>query len=834
MPADQVIIVLVVLLGIAMFMTGVSRKIHLPYTILLVIVGIILGRVAETWPPLAILTNFRLGPEVMLFVFLPALIFESGYSIDTRQLHQDLPPILVLAIPGMLMSTFIVGLGVWWLLDIKLIVALVFGALISATDPVAVVALFKELGAPKRLNVLVEGESLLNDATAIVAFSILLGIAVAGGGIDWGDSGGIIFEFLRVFIGGVIVGSLLGFAVCEVLHRMHSDLPVILTTSIVVAYASFVLSEHVLHVSGVMSVVGSAIALKRFSILRFGQDATHAIHSSWEVIVLSLNSLLFLLVGMSVKFENVPAMIGATLLVVILILGARYISVYNLLPIATRIFHLPHVSKADKHIMWWGGLKGGLAIAVVLSIPDSLPEKQFLFDLTIGVVMFTLLVSAPTIRPLMERLGLNRLSEGEDLELRNALITARKDSSSWLTDLLNHSLLSQKALEELTIRTRLAFSIGMFDEGSEKHEDDEYMAIFRAYQTEQAVLETLYEAKVISQYVYLRMNDARTSMREALRLGKTEHRALRESNRKSLFVRAEGYLLRYARERTWLANLLSRYQLIRLVQQIERHIAKVIISNNIVAMLKQQEDLDQSVCEKLIENYSARTQFYRRELAHAERQFSGFYSRLMEQTAHRSMINRGWRYVDKQFGHGDIGSKGYNIIKRKIELELESISTFRAVRAPESSESITDLLEQVNLFDTLSGEDRQDLENQATEITFLTGDTIVGETERGDNFYILIRGTAAVLKQDEDGSHQQVTEFHDGEIIGESSLLEDDKGRHRRSATIVARTACNMVCINRKAMLDIVEKYPDIRRQLQTIHDHRLSTFDNNNSQNEK
>jgi len=110
MPADQVIIVLVVLLGIAMFMTGVSRKIHLPYTILLVIVGIILGRVAETWPPLAVLTNFRLGPEVMLFVFLPALIFESGYSIDTRQLHQDLPPILVLAIPGMLMSTFIVGL----------------------------------------------------------------------------------------------------------------------------------------------------------------------------------------------------------------------------------------------------------------------------------------------------------------------------------------------------------------------------------------------------------------------------------------------------------------------------------------------------------------------------------------------------------------------------------------------------------------------------------------------------------------------------------------------------------------------------------------------------
>ena len=822
MPADQVIIVLVVLLGIAMFMTGISHLIRLPHTILLVIVGILIGWGAETWEPLSILTSFELGPEVMLFVFMPALIFESGFVIDTRQLHQDLPPILILAIPGMLMSTIIVGLGVWWLLDIRLIVALIFGALISATDPVAVVALFKDLGVPKRLMVLVEGESLLNDATAIVAFSILVSIAVVGGSIGWDDSGSIIVEFLRVFIGSVIVGSLLGFAVCEILHRMHSDLPVILTTSIVTAYASFVLSEHLLHVSGVMSVVGSAIALKRFSILKFGVEATHAIHSSWEVIVLSLNSLLFLLVGLSVRLENVPAMVGATLLVVLLILGARAISIYNLLPIATRIFHLPRVSMADRHIMWWGGLKGGLAIAVVLSIPDSLPEKQYLFDLTIGVVMFTLLVSAPTIRPLMERLGLDRLSEGEDLELRNALITARKDSRNWLSELLEHSLLSKEAWETLMIRIRLAFSIGMFDEGSEKNEDDEYMAIFRAYQTEQSVLESLYEANVISQYVYLRMNDARLDMQEALRMGKSEHRAMRASNRKSLFVRVEGYLLRYSRERPWMSKLLSRYQVLRLVQQIERHIAKVIISNNIIEMLKHQDELDQSARDQLIENYSARNRFYRKELATAEQHFPGFFHRNMERTAHRSMINRGWMHVEKQFEHGEISAKGYNIIKNKVSLELAGI-TIGEVSLPRSSESLSDLLDQVRIFDTLSSEDRRDLEIQANDITFLAGDTIVGESEKGDNFYILIHGTAAVLKLDEEGSHQQVTEFQDGDIIGESSLLEQEKGRHRRSASIVARTVCNLVSIPRNAMLEIVDKYPDIRQQLQEIHNKRLS-----------
>jgi CPA1 family monovalent cation:H+ antiporter len=470
----------------------------------------------------------------------------------------------------------------------------------------------------------------LNDATAIVAFTILLGIAVQGGGIGWGDSGGIVIEFLRVFVGGVIVGSVLGFAVCEILYRMRSEMPVILTTSIVIAYASFVLAEHALHVSGVMAVVGSAIALKRFSTIRFRQDATHSIHSSWDVIALSCNSLLFLLVGLTVKFENVMSTLGAVLFVVILILGARAFSVYSMVPVATRLFRLPHISLQERHIMWWGGLKGGLAIAVVLSIPDHLPEKQYLFDLTIGVVLFTLLISAPTIRPLMERLDLNKLNEGEELELRNSLITARKESNAWLDELRNYSLLPKSAIKGLMIRIRLAFGIGMYDEGSEQHDDDEYIAIFRAYQTERSVLESLYESQVISQYIYLRMNESLYGMQEALRKGKNEHNALRDSNRKSLFVRLEDNLLRHSREKLWLSKLLSRYQFLRLIQQIERHSAKVIISNAIINMLEQQDDLDESARGDLIANYTERGKRYRRELKMAKRQFSGFYKRNMD------------------------------------------------------------------------------------------------------------------------------------------------------------------------------------------------------------
>jgi NhaP-type Na+/H+ and K+/H+ antiporter len=247
-----------------------------------------------------------------------------------------------------------------------------------------------------------------------------------------------------------VFGSLLGFATCELLYRINANLTVILTTSIIIAYASFVVAEHLLHVSGVMAVVGSAIALKLFGVSRFRQDATHSISETWEVIALSCNSLLFLMVGLSVNTEDITSKIGPVLIAIGLVLTARAMSVYSLVPLTVRLFRLPHVTRAERHIMWWGGLKGGLAIAVVLSIPADLPERQFLFDLTIGVVLFTLLISAPTIKPLMEHLGMNRLSDGENLELRSSLINARSKSNTYMSKLLQSKAVPESATDSLS------------------------------------------------------------------------------------------------------------------------------------------------------------------------------------------------------------------------------------------------------------------------------------------------------------------------------------------------------------------------------------------------
>ncbi|NNL99557.1 MAG: hypothetical protein HKO62_02320, partial [Gammaproteobacteria bacterium] len=180
MPLADTILLMMALLAIAMVALALARNLPIPYTVFLVLIGMLLHYGAVRVDALAPLADVGLTPDLVFFVFLPALIFESALNLDARQLLKDIAPILALSVPALLISIAIIGVGISMLLGTPLPLALTFGALIAATDPVAVIALFKELGAPNRLTVLVEGESLFNDATAIVVFHILLGIALAG------------------------------------------------------------------------------------------------------------------------------------------------------------------------------------------------------------------------------------------------------------------------------------------------------------------------------------------------------------------------------------------------------------------------------------------------------------------------------------------------------------------------------------------------------------------------------------------------------------------------------------------------------------------------------
>ena len=500
MALSEIVLITMGLLALAIVSAGVFRRLPIPYTVMLVVIGVALGELSRSWAPLSDLESFQLNHDLVFFVFLPALIFESAFNLDARQLIKDIAPIIVLAVPALLITTALIALGIWWLLGIDPIVAILFGALISATDPVAVIALLKEIGAPLRLTVLVEGESLLNDATAIVLFTIVLSMTLSGEAPALGTLGWAVLKFCWVFLGGLVIGCMFGLIVSELLHRLKSSLSGVLAMSIVLAYVSFIVAEHLLHISGVMAAGAASVTLAGLGVSRMSAEESRAIGETWELIALICNSLLFLLVGLSVEPAALAAHASAIAIAIGLVLVSRAAVVYSVVPATTRFMSIPRVSLGERTIMWWGGLKGGLAIAIVLSIPADFAGRDLLLNLTLGVVLFTLLVNAPTIRPLMVRLGMDRLTDEEQSELEHTTESALQAAHEGIQEFREASLLSGDSYRRVTEVIEQTFANDTTEDEPRTHPHEIYL---NALRVENEVAQRLFEGGVISQYTYL-------------------------------------------------------------------------------------------------------------------------------------------------------------------------------------------------------------------------------------------------------------------------------------------------------------------------------------------
>ncbi|MCB1692647.1 MAG: cation:proton antiporter, partial [Pseudomonadales bacterium] len=250
-----------ILMLVAAIATMIAKRVRqLPLTILLVFIGIGINVIAGEFPALESLRHIELTPQLVLFVFIPTLVFESSFNLDARQVAGNIWPILTLAVPGLILSTAIIGVVMAWLTPFDLMVSLLVGAILSATDPVAVISIFKQLGVPERLTILVEGESLFNDATSLVLATLLLGILVAGDFTPMTAVNGFV-SFMVVFFGGVIVGWLLAIVTGQTLGYIESDPAIEITLTTILAYFSFIIAEHVFHVSGIMAVVAAGLTM---------------------------------------------------------------------------------------------------------------------------------------------------------------------------------------------------------------------------------------------------------------------------------------------------------------------------------------------------------------------------------------------------------------------------------------------------------------------------------------------------------------------------------------------------------------------------------------------
>jgi NhaP-type Na+/H+ or K+/H+ antiporter len=390
------------------------KKTPLPYTVLLMMLGLGIGTLSRleilellhlSYLNASVSWAGNIDPHVILFVFLPILVFEAAFAMDVHIFKNTLANATLLAVPGIVLAMFFTagitmvisyfqwGLGGWnWE------IAFMFGAVVSATDPVAVVSLLKELGASKKLGMLIEGESLLNDGTAIVLF---MGFFLAMTGQATGNSA--LYDFVRVSAGGLAVGLVVAYVTIQWVKNVFNDAMVEITLIIASAYLCFFIAEHFFHVSGVLALVSFGLMMSGIGRTRISPEVEHFLHEFWELAAFIANTLIFIIVGVVIAQKTV---FSATDFIVLSIMYigihiARIVMVAGHYPIMKNIGY--GINMKDAAVLCWGGLRGAIALALALVVNGadssyiSDPVKhQFLF-LTAGIVTLTLLINATTV-----------------------------------------------------------------------------------------------------------------------------------------------------------------------------------------------------------------------------------------------------------------------------------------------------------------------------------------------------------------------------------------------------------------------------------------------------
>ncbi|MEZ5229996.1 MAG: Na+/H+ antiporter [Acidimicrobiales bacterium] len=441
----------VILLAIAAGVAVLASRLRFPFTVALVIAGFgatLLGDLVEV----------EVSPDLILGLLVPPLLFEATLHLPWRKLRADMRPVLASAIVGTLIGTLAVGAVVHAALDIPWAAAFAFGALISATDPVAVIAFFKALGTPKRLSVLVEGESLFNDAVAVVAFGLALSAAEG----EAFSLGGAFSDFVVVSAGGLAVGLVLGYIVSEIILARVDDGLIETTTTMALAYGAYLVAESAgeivgrsFHFSGILAVVAAGLTVGSLGLKNTSPNTRQTLEHSWELLTFLVNSLVFLFIGLTVSLSSLVDHAGEVVLAVLTVLAVRLVVVYGLTAIGNTLEPKRRIPLPFQHVMFWGGLRGAISLALALLLTETSIDPDIVESLqvmTFGVVVFTLLIQGTTMGPLIQRLGLAGRADNELVQQhRQARIMMARAGQAEMNRLGSQGVLFEELADALAV-----------------------------------------------------------------------------------------------------------------------------------------------------------------------------------------------------------------------------------------------------------------------------------------------------------------------------------------------------------------------------------------------
>jgi Na+:H+ antiporter len=800
------------------FVQPLSERTHLPHSVLLALVGIAIGGIAAflLYTPMTNalddvvrpLVNLPFTSETFIIVFLPILLFQTALTIDVREMIEDAAPILMLAVVAVVVAAVGIGFALSMAAGVPLAVAMLLGSIVATTDPAAVVAIFRELGAPARLVRLVEGESLLNDAAAIVLFTILLELIVGG---HHPTVLAMTTRFLFTFLGGVVLGLIGARAYATIVPWLDGARTAEVSLTLALPYIVFILGDQVFDVSGVVAVVVSGLAVGVSGRARLSPENWAYLENVWEQIGYLAGSLIFILASILV-----PKLLGESVtardlkllgILIVAAFAARVLVMFALLPLLSALRLGQRVSNAFKIVITWGGLRGAVTLALALGVTErqslDVSTQRFVTVLATGFVLFTLVVNGLTLRPLIRLLRLDRLSPLNQALRHKVLAVSLADMRDTVRGIAAQykinpnveaqverpyedriaAIASQSALEEaITDQDRVTIGlVALTNRERQLILEHHNQSTIEPAVIENLLLETgnlLDAAKAGGIVGYWRAAQQTLRYRWPFRLAHFLHRRISWDLplRWELSARFEVLLVRHL-----VLEALSRFADERL-QPLLGDAASVAIGEVLTARVH-------SVARAL----DALRLQYPDHADALERRFLRLSALLTEFASYREL-----------FEEGLIGRELFDDLRRELQVERRRS---RARPPLDLGLDTVQLLGRLELFKGFTQTELTSLARRFRPRLTLPAEVIIHKGDRGDSAFYISSGAVEVVLPD------RGIRLGRGDVFGELALLTGE----RRLADVVSLGYCQLLVLTKRDFQRFLDKHERARTEIERI-----------------
>ena len=805
------------LIGVSLLMP-LADRLSLPSTMLLAAFGLLLGLFAYWMPPEATLfgvaapvgdvvhglAQLGLDTDAFLYIFLPPLLFAAGITVDLRLMMDEIGAVLVMAVVAVVVCIGFVGFALDAISGFGLVVCLLLGAIVATTDPSAVLAIFGDIGALRRLRVLVAGESLFNDAAAIALFAIFFEMLAGFRAPEFSRG---VMVFLTDFFGGVLLGYVLARVAAALFNLLRETPAAAITVSVALAYLAFILGESYLSVSGVIAVVTASLTTAIYGPVRLAPAAWRGLLRIWAQLEFWANALIFVLASMlavEVLTDANWGDLGLLAVLVVAALAARGFVLQLLLPLLTAFKLVEPIDQKYRTVILWGGLRGAVTLALALSVsndPRIFEEaRHFIGVLATGFVFFTLFVSAPTLKPLLQLLGLDRLSPTEQALRDRVWELSRSQIRAQVKATAEEYGFEKDLAEDLPIG-ETAEEQGRPEELAKLSEQEREAVGLLALATRER---ELYLAHFDERSISSRLVSSLTARADKLLDAATDggvagYRAVAEK------LLQHSWRLRLA---MWLQRRCgwTRPLTDRLAGRFEILIVSQMVLRELLTYCRRSIKplLGGKTTEALLEVLQERMALVDDALKAVEVQYPSYAAALRAQYLTRAALRLEDEAYHRHLGESLISREVFNDLQR----DLAARRAASEARPPlDIGVNLTRIMRRVPLFENLEDEQLLRVAELLSARLASPGERIVTKGEKGKAMYFIATGEAEVMLPD------SPIRLETGDFFGEMALLH----KQPRVADVVTRGYCNLLVLERRDFQRLLASSKELRREIEKV-----------------